>query len=79
MTKSTFKDISFLEVLSWVAVHSQTMKYLEIISTPRFGEVFQNSIKGVGEKSPHPSGVTGVENFVEGRDFFIGWWNLFES
>ena len=39
MTKSTFKDISFLEVLNWVVVHSQNMKYLEIISTPRFGKV----------------------------------------
>ena len=35
MTKSAFKDISFLEVLNWVTVHSQTEKCVEIISTPR--------------------------------------------
>ena len=35
MTKSTFKGISILEVLNWVTVHSQTEKYVEIISTPR--------------------------------------------
>ena len=35
MPKSTFKGISFLEVLNWVIVHSQTEKCVEIISTPR--------------------------------------------
>ena len=34
MTKSTIKDISFLEVLYGVTVHSQTEKRVEIISTP---------------------------------------------
>ena len=34
-TKSTFKDIAFLEVLNWVTVHSQTEKCVEIISTSR--------------------------------------------
>ena len=51
MTKSTFKDISFLGVLNLVAFHSQTKKYLEVISTPRVGKVkharaFQISLKG---------------------------------
>ena len=35
MTKSTFKDISFLLVLNWATVHSQTEKCMEIISAPR--------------------------------------------
>ena len=30
MTKSAFKDISFLGVLNWVTIHSQTEKYVEI-------------------------------------------------
>ena len=34
MTKSTVKDISFLEVLNLVTVHKQTEKQVEIISTP---------------------------------------------
>ena len=34
MTKSIFADISFLEVLNWVKVHSQTEKCVDIISTP---------------------------------------------
>ena len=33
MTKSTFRDIQFLEVLN--RVHSQTEKCVKIISTPR--------------------------------------------
>ena len=37
MTKSTFKDISFLGELNWFTVHSQTDKCVEIIPTP-FGE-----------------------------------------
>ena len=37
MTKSAFKDISFLGVLNWVTIHSQTEKYVEIISTPQVG------------------------------------------
>ena len=35
MTKITFKDISFLEVLNWVTVHSLTEKCVEIISKRR--------------------------------------------
>ena len=35
MTKSTFKDISFLDMLNWVTVYNQAEKYVEIISTPR--------------------------------------------
>ena len=31
MTKSTFNDISFLEVLNWVTIHSETEKCVEII------------------------------------------------
>ena len=51
MSKSTFQDNSFLAVLNWVAVHSQTKKYLEVISTPRVGKmkyarVFQIALKG---------------------------------
>ena len=34
ITKNTFQDISFSEGLNWVTVHSQTEKYVEIISTP---------------------------------------------
>ena len=39
MSKNTFKDITVLGVLNWVAIHSQTEKYVEIISTPRDGQV----------------------------------------
>ena len=53
MTKSTFKDILFLEVLKWVTVHSQTEKHVEIVSKPRDGKVkharvFQVAFKGFG-------------------------------
>ena len=51
MTKSTFKDISFLEVLNWVKFHSQTEKCVEIISTRRDWKVkhvrvFQIALEG---------------------------------
>ena len=51
MTKSTFKDISFLGVLKWVTVYSQTEKCVEIISIPRdwkvkHGRVFQVALQG---------------------------------
>ena len=51
MTKSTFKEISFLGVLNQVTTHSQTEKYVEIISTPHDGKVkrarvFQITLKG---------------------------------
>ena len=51
MTKSTFKDISFLEVLNWVTVHNQTEKCVESISTPRDWQVknvrvFQAALEG---------------------------------
>ena len=51
MTKSTFKNISFLGVLNWVTIHSQTEKHVEIISTLRDGKakharVFQIALKG---------------------------------
>ena len=51
MTKSTFKDISFLGVLNWVTVHSQTDKCVEIIPTPRdwkvkHARVFQITLQG---------------------------------
>ena len=39
MTKSTFQNVSFLGVLNWVTVHSQTDKCVEIISAPRDGKV----------------------------------------
>ena len=45
MNKSTFKDVSFLTVLNRVTVHSQTEKYMDIISTPRDGRV-KHGIKG---------------------------------
>ena len=35
ITKNTFKDFSFLWVLNWVTIHSQTEKCEEIISTRR--------------------------------------------
>ena len=51
MTKSTFKDISILGVSNWVTIHSQTEKYVEIISTHRDGKVkhvkvFQIALEG---------------------------------
>ena len=51
MTKSTFNDISFLDILNWVTVLSQTEKCKEIISTPRDGKVkhprvFQIALEG---------------------------------
>ena len=51
MTKSTFKDISFLGVLNWITIHSQTEKYVEIISSPRnekvkHAKVFQTALEG---------------------------------
>ena len=51
VTKSTFKDISFLGVLKWVTVHSQTERCVEIISTPRdwkveHARVFQITLLG---------------------------------
>ena len=50
MTKSAFNDVSFLEVLNWVTIHSQTEKYVEITSTPHDGKmerakVFQIALK----------------------------------
>ena len=39
MTKSTFKNISFKRVLSWVTVNSQTEKYVETIYAHRDGNV----------------------------------------
>ena len=44
MIKSTFKDISFFGVFNWNTFHSQTQKYVEIISTPDFTD--QNEPKG---------------------------------
>ena len=81
MIKNTFKDIWFLGGLSWVKVHSQTQKYLEIISTPgdekvKHVRVFQTAWKGKGKISP-PSG--GMGNFGEGRDFFNGRWKSVEE
>ena len=51
MTKSTYKDISFLGVLNWVTIHSQTEKYVEILSTHGDGKVkhdkvFQIALEG---------------------------------
>ena len=51
MTKSTYKDISFLGVLNWVTIHGQTEKYVEILSTHRDGKVkhakvFQIALEG---------------------------------
>ena len=74
MAKSTFKGISFLGVLNFVAVHSQTKKYLEIISTPRVGKVKHARVFQIalGEKSPLPEGGGGMGSFGESRNFFIG-------
>ena len=78
MTKYTFKNISFLGVLNWVTIHSQTDKYVEIISTPCDGKVkhakiFQIALKGKGRNLSHPTGVGvgGMGNYGEGMDFFI--------
>ena len=46
MTKSTFKDISFLGALNWLAIDSQTEKYVEIISTPRDGNMKHARVRG---------------------------------
>ena len=51
MIESTFKDISFTGVFSWVTAHTQTEKYVEIISIPRDGKVkhvrvFRIALKG---------------------------------
>ena len=51
MIESTFKDISFTGVFSWVTGHIQTEKYVEIISIPRDGKVkhvrvFRIALKG---------------------------------
>ena len=53
MIKSTFKDISFTGVFSWVTAHTQTEKYVEIISIPRDGKVkhvrvFRIALRGLG-------------------------------
>ena len=82
MTKSTFKDISFLGVLKWVTVHSQTEKCVEIISTPLDwkGKTFQslpNNITGVRKKSPLPAGEW--EILVKGGTFSSGGENLLRS
>ena len=64
MTKSTFKDILFLGVLN--CFYTLCWK----------GETYQgfpNSTKGLGEKSPLPVRGRGMGNFVDDRDFFIGW------
>ena len=39
MIKSTFKDISFLEVFNWITVQNQSEEYVEIIYTPYDGKV----------------------------------------
>ena len=49
--KITIKVISFLGVLNWVTVHSQTESCVEIISTPRdwkvkHARVFQIALEG---------------------------------
>ena len=49
--KITIKVISFLGVLNWVTVHSQTESCVEIISTPRdwkvnYARVFQIALEG---------------------------------
>ena len=51
MTKSIFNDISFMEVLKWVTIHSQTEKCVEIISAPRdwwvkYSRVFEIALEG---------------------------------
>ena len=48
MIKSTFKDISFTGVFSWVTAHTQTEKYVEIISIPRDGKVKHVRVWGWG-------------------------------
>ena len=49
MTNSTFNNETL--VSNWVTIHSQTEKYVEIISAPRDGKVkharvFQIALKG---------------------------------
>ena len=39
MIKSTFNDISFLEVFNWITFHNQSEDYVEIIYTPHDGKV----------------------------------------
>ena len=76
MTKSTCKDISFLEMLNWVTLHIQIEKCVKIISTPRdlkmkHARVFQIALEGEGEISPS-SGRMG--NFGKARKFSTEWW-----
>ena len=82
MTKSTFKGISFLGVLSWVTVHSQTEKYVEIISTTldwkvKHVRVFQNSIRGIGRNLS--SQRWKWEILLKGGTFSVGGENLSRS
>ena len=48
---SIFKDISFLGVLNWVTIHSQTEKYVENISTPRDRKVKHSRVFQIALKS----------------------------
>ena len=50
MTKSTFKKGSFLGVLNCVIVHSQTEKYVKIISKTRDGIVKHARVFQIGLK-----------------------------
>ena len=83
MNKGTFKDISFLGVLNWVTIQSQTEKYVEIISwwKNETCQSFPNSIKGVGKKSPVPVGGGRVawEILVRVGIFSSGGENLLRS
>ena len=61
MTKSIFRDISFLEVLNWVTVHSQTEKCVDIISTPsdwwvENARIVQIALAEYGENLPSQQG-----------------------
>ena len=79
MTKSTFKDISFLDRLNWVTVHIQTEKMCGnyFYTSWLMGETcqsFPNSIREVGGKSPLP--VREWEILMKGRTFSLGGENL---
>ena len=82
MTKSAFKDISIFGVLKWVTVHSQTEKYVEIVSTPldwkvKHARIFKNCIREVEGESPLPTRKWKI--LVKSETFSLGGENLARS
>ena len=75
MSRITVNYILFLGVQNWLSVHSQTMKYVENISTPCDGKakhvrIFQIALRDRGDISPC-SGSRGNGKFLWSQDSFI--------